>query len=118
MARSGLSLPLEPAQSLGDWAAWTAFFSLAPGEERTVAWSYELPEEVVGARPDELLEYQLRVAKQPGTEAVPLRLEVRLPDGAELVEGSLVAETDLRQDREFVVVYRPASAPSASEGAP
>jgi hypothetical protein len=115
MARSGLPLSLEPALAAGDWAVWTAFFSLAPAAERTVVWSYDLPADVIAGRPDGLQEYRLRVAKQPGTEAVRLRLEIRLPDGAELVEGSLVVETDLRQDREFVVLYRLPQAGSGSE---
>ena len=110
VARSGSSLSLEPALAAGEWAAWTAFFSLAPAAEHTLAWSYELPAEAIVSRPGGLLEYRLRVAKQPGTEAVPLKVEIRLPDGAELVTGSLAVETDLRRDREIVVVYRPLQA--------
>ncbi len=118
MARSSLSLPLEPALDAGDWAAWTAFFSLAPTEERTVAWTYDLPAYAIAARSDGLLEYRLRVAKQPGTDAIPLRLEIRLPNGAELVAGSLAVDTDLRQDRDFVVLYRPQPAGLETEGRP
>jgi len=117
-ARGGASSSLEPALEAGNWATWTAFFSLAPGQERTVAWHYELPAGAVLSRPDGLLEYRLRAAKQPGTEAVPLRLEIRLPDGAELVHGSLVVETDLRQDRELVVLYRPPGGGGETEGRP
>lgn len=117
-ARSGTSPPLEPALEAGNRAIWTAFFSLAPGQEQTVAWQYELPAEVTLSRPDGLLEYRLRAAKQAGTEAVPLRLEIRLPDGAELVQGTLVVETDLRQDREFAVLYRLPQAGTETEGRP
>lgn len=117
-ARSGTSPPLEPALEAGNRAIWTAFFSLAPGQEQTVAWQYELPAEVTLSRPDGLLEYRLRAAKQAGTEAVPLRLEIRLPDGAELVLGTLVVETDLRQDREFAVLYRLPQAGTETEGRP
>jgi hypothetical protein len=118
MARSGSSQGLEPALAAGDWSAWTAFFSLAPAAERTVAWHYELPAEAVTSRPGGLLAYRLRVAKQPGTGAVPLRLEIRLPAGAELVQGEMAVETNLRQDREFLVVYRLAPAGSEAGGRP
>lgn len=117
-ARSGASPSLAPALEAGNWATWTAFFSLAPGQEHTVAWRYELPAEAILPRPDGLLEYRLRAAKQPGTEAVPLRLEIRLPDGAELVQGTLVVETDLREDREFAIVYRLPQAGTETEGQP
>jgi hypothetical protein len=56
------------------------------------------------------------VQKQPGTLAVPLRVEVKLPPGSSVVStaseagslanGGVVFETDLRQDREFEVTFR------------
>jgi hypothetical protein len=118
VARSGSPSALDPVLAAGDWAAWTAFFSLAPAAQRTIAWSYELPAEAVVAHPGGLLAYRLRAAKQPGTGAVPLRLEIRLPAGAELVEGSLAVDADLRQDREFLVLFRPGPAGSEAEGQP
>jgi hypothetical protein len=56
------------------------------------------------------------VQKQPGTLAVPLRVEVKLPPGSSVIStepepsslanGGVVFETDLRQDREFEVTFR------------
>jgi hypothetical protein len=37
---------------------------------------------------------------------VPLRVEVSLPPGAELVAGATTIGTDLRLDREFLIVFR------------
>jgi hypothetical protein len=72
---------------------------------------------VLESTSDGLVRYRLRVQKQPGTNAVPLHLEFRLPVGAELVTVSpadtlsqqgdgLSASTDLRHDREFEIVFR------------
>jgi hypothetical protein len=60
--------------------------------------------------------YTLLVQKQPGTQAVSLRVEVKLPADSTLVsfspeastpsEGTVVFQTDLREDREFEVTFR------------
>jgi hypothetical protein len=105
--------PINPALISERQAVWTAFFDLAPGQERTLIFEYRLPDRVVVRRPDGTMSYHLRVQKQPGTEAVPLRFDVHLPQGAEVLSGmpaELITEgsvsTDLRTDREFEIVYR------------
>jgi hypothetical protein len=64
---------------------------------------------------DGVTEYRLHIQKQSGTPALPLRIALRLPPGAELdaatLDGADVAslrdiETDLSEDRELVVRYR------------
>jgi len=70
---------------------FAGFFVMAPGEEREIILSYDLPPEVVARGT-----YRLRVQKQPGTGALPLRVQV---------SGMAEAEykTDLASDREFEV---------------
>jgi hypothetical protein len=70
---------------------FTGFFVLAPGEERQITLSYDLPPEVVA---DSV--YRLRVQKQPGTGAIPLRIQV---SGA----ADELIGTKLATDRQFQV---------------
>jgi hypothetical protein len=92
---------------------WAEFFALAPGTERTLIFGYELPRGPLEIDASGLVHYRLLVQKQPGTEAVPLRLQITLPPGAEVVRTvpaelapELVLITDLRMDRQFELVFR------------
>jgi hypothetical protein len=102
--------PISATLVEGDWTVWAAFFDLAPGDERVLTFEYQLPIEMVQREPDGTVRYRLWVQKQPGTEAVPLRVEVVLSPGAELLEaapaGLPVVETDLRSDRVFEIVFQ------------
>jgi hypothetical protein len=104
------SRPISPALAQVGWAVWAAFFDLPTMEERTLMFDYQLPSEVLDLAPDGSVRYHLRVRKQPGTDAVPLRVEITLPPGAELVAavpaGLPVVDTDLRTDREFEILFR------------
>jgi hypothetical protein len=79
-------------------------------EQRTFTFEYQLPAGLIEYDLAGLAHYRLRVQKQPGTEAVPLRVEITLPPGAELVAtapvGAPIWDSDLRTDRQFEVVYR------------
>jgi hypothetical protein len=112
-----LPAAISPTLSEAEWAVWAAFFDLAPGADRSLAYHYRLPAAVLEHTPEGLAHYRLRVQKQPGTEAVPLHLELRLPAGAELVTASpagalsvegdvLSASMDLRRDRYVEIVFR------------
>ena len=70
---------------------FAGFFVIAPGEEREIKLSYDLPSAVVA---DGV--YRLRVQKQPGTGALPLRVQV---------SGAAQAryKTTLATDQEFEV---------------
>ncbi len=126
LARSGTeAAAFPPDQSLdGNLAEWRAFFDLAPGEERTLEFDYELPAGVLERPTGDLLSYILRVQKQPGTGRVPLELTLLLPEGAELLEtlppglalqpaqdspggeSILVLFTDLGVDRQIKIAFR------------
>jgi hypothetical protein len=76
-------------------------------------FEYLLPAEVVARQVGGPSHYRLQVHKQPGTEAVPLRVVVILPSRADNVEALPAALesdqgaiTDLRTDRDFRVTYR------------
>jgi hypothetical protein len=93
---------------------WAAFFDLAPGDQRAVTFEYQLPDGMAVPGNDGLHHYRLLVQKQPGTEAVPLQVEVTLPPGAVLAgdEGGVsggvrTISTDLRADRAFHLQFRP-----------
>jgi hypothetical protein len=126
LARNGgaEASPLHPTISAGNWAAWTAFFALAPGTERTLTFEVALPVGVLHTDAGGRTHYRLQVQKQPGTEATPLYLEVRLPPGAELVDASpaglfslrsasVMGESDLRTDRVFEFVFQEESKDSS-----
>jgi hypothetical protein len=111
--------PIAPVLDDGHWDVWATFFDLAPGAERTLAFAYELPHCVLAQDAGGLVSYRLSVQKQPGTGEVPLRVEIALPPGAQVVDATpaallspggtlLPVATDLRTDREFLVVYRQA----------
>jgi hypothetical protein len=101
---------IRPVLVEDGWPVWTAFFALATMEEKTLTFEYRLPDGLVTYDADGLAHYRLRVQKQPGTEAVPLQVEIGLPPGAELVSSTPVGlpllDTDLRIDRELEVIYR------------
>ncbi len=88
---------------------------LPPGAVQTRSFTWELPERVVARQGDEGT-YRLRVQKQPGTVGHPLRIRIRLPDGASLaaadpfpsaIDGAvLIFETRLDRDREFFLRFR------------
>jgi hypothetical protein len=101
--------PISPTLTEDSWSVWAVFFDLTTLEQQTLTFEYQLPAAVAEYDLDGCARYRLQVQKQPGTEAVPLRVEVTLPPGAKLVAttpmGLPALETDLRTDRQFEVVY-------------
>jgi hypothetical protein len=96
-------------------SVFASFFVVAPTERREMVYEYRLPGSVLEQRGSATV-YRLLVQKQPGTLAVPLRVEVELPPGSVAVssspeatsftDGQVTFETDLRTDREFEIVFR------------
>jgi hypothetical protein len=89
---------------------------VVPGEQ-TVATRlrYVLTVEILSIRPGtRQVVYHLKVKKQPGTIAVPIDIEVRLPDDVTLINAPNAAQMDgndvhyenvLRTDLEFELVF-------------
>jgi hypothetical protein len=112
---AGTALPTEVGRVEAGRNVFASFFVVGPGERREMIYQYELAQSMLEAR-GSTTAYTLLVQKQPGTLAVPLRVEVELPPGAVVVSTSPEAasstdagvtfETDLRTDREFEVVFR------------
>jgi hypothetical protein len=116
LARNSAEMPPEPLPAVisqGDMTAFTSFFALEPGGQRSLTFHYRLPAGVLEEGPDGTTTYYLRVLKQPGTEAVPLNVEVLLPPDAQVIythPGDLpLVTTDLRTDREFRISFRRSS---------
>jgi hypothetical protein len=114
-ARSGEAVPQPPISltlEAGGWEVWAAFFALEPLAERVLTFDYQLPVGMLNQDADGLIRYRLRMQKQPGTEAVPLQVEILLPPSAEVVEAEPAdlpaASTDLRTDREFEIAFHEA----------
>lgn len=113
--RAGTPLPTEVGPVEAGRNVFASFFVVAPSERREMVYRYELAESVLETR-GSTTAYTLLVQKQPGTLAVPVRVEVELPPGsvvvstspeAALLTGARVTfETDLRTDGEFEVVFR------------
>ncbi len=111
---AGLPLATELWPTELGKSVYGVFLVVAPGERREMVFEYQPPSSVLEV--ENSTTYRLLVQKQPGTVAVPLRVEVRLPSGASVVSmqpeasgvtyGSVVFESDLREDREFEVTFR------------
>ena len=92
---------------------WATSFVIAPGQQHQIGYAYVLPEETVVQ--DGLWTYKLAVQKQAGTNAVPLEVEVRLPEGAKVEsivprptrveDGKIRFKTNLKVDRWIEIVY-------------
>lgn len=90
------------------------FTPILPGETKTVEFHYR-SDGVVEQLDGGWKRYRLYIQKQPGTRAIPLTMQLRLPPGADVrsvtvngVEAELSIETDLLVDRTVEVIFRPA----------
>lgn len=91
------------------------FFTLQPGEEKEIAFEYQLPKEAFLSR--QRPTYLLDVQKQPGTLSIPLRVTVTLPRGwtvvrarpapTRLAEGKIEFQGALTTDQSFQLVLTP-----------
>jgi hypothetical protein len=111
----GTSLPTSVGPVEAGKNVFASFFVVAPGEQREMVYQYQLPSALL-AEGDSASVYRLVVQKQPGTTALPLRVEVQVPadaavlsttpEATSLEDGLVSFSTDLRVDREFEVVFR------------
>jgi hypothetical protein len=89
------------------------YVEVPPGETKTVEFRYR-SEGVIEDLGDGWRRYRLHIQKEAGTDAIPVQLQFRLPDGSTLrsitlggVTSGLSIETDLRVDRDIEIIYRP-----------
>jgi hypothetical protein len=85
------------------------------GQSLTTNFRFALPAAIVNSQSDSGEKiYRLRVHKQPGTLAIPLVVRVHfsnnaliqeVPTGALIQGQNVLIETDLREDREFEVIF-------------
>ncbi len=90
-------------------------FVIAPREEYKFSLEYQLP--TLHLQDNGIWTYNLLVQKQAGTQAVPLYVDVRLPDGAKVkstkpesaqIQGGLVRfRMDLRTDQRIHISFQP-----------
>ena len=109
----GVEVGAEEIASEGAKASFGRFFSLPSGGTTELTYRHVTAGAV---RADGgVHEYRLHLQKQSGTDAIPVTLAVRLPDGATLKSATLdgaplqrasAIMTDLSRDREIVVRYR------------
>ena len=81
----------------------------------TTNFRFALPASIVEPQSDSNEKiYRLRVQKQPGTIAIPLTIRVhfsnsaliqKVPAGALIQGQNVLIEADLRQDREFEIIF-------------
>jgi hypothetical protein len=113
----------EQGTSVGAEAVWQEhgktvlgrYFALTQDATKTLSFTYVVPSVLDTSQNP--FTYRLVVQKQPGTEAIPLRISVEPPswakavslelDGTSVESSSLEVSTDLRVDRTLVVTVVP-----------
>ena len=77
------------------------FLLLRPGETVETRFEYALPESVISIA-DGVVVYELVAQKQPGTDAVPLRVRVTVPVGAEIRSSTPAPAAIAGRELEYV----------------
>ncbi len=94
-------------------AVFGRFFTVPSGANAELAFRYTTGSAV--RRDGDIIEYELHLQKQSGTEAIAVRIALSLPPGARLMSVELDGSpaewrpniaTDLAKDRELVVRYQ------------
>ena len=90
------------------------FLVIPAGASHSISYQFNLPKSILKTTGKNIT-YQLKVQKQAGTLATPIKLTIALPPSAIAVHASLAGEqqgnkwifdTDLRQDLEFEFTFR------------
>jgi len=107
IASEGVTEAVTVADEEGK-TVFATFFVVPTAETRTVRFIYRLPL-------DSTQEYRLLVQKQAGTDAVPLKVQVRLPPDARMLsaerepsrsqQGWVSYDLNLRRDRSLVIQW-------------
>jgi len=106
---------VEVSQGEGGKTVLSTFLVLRPGERLETTFEYALPEGAIEETEDGW-RYRLTVQKQPGTDARPVEVALKLPAGAEVVASDppaaerardvLTYAMDLATDRQLDVTWR------------
>ena len=109
----GQTVGAEAIETEYGYTTFGRYFPVLPGTSASLDVSYETSGVV--AADGNLRTYRLYVQKEAGTEATPLTLDLKLPEGARVesllldgtpYKGGLKVQTDLRTDRVIEVTYR------------
>jgi hypothetical protein len=84
-------------------------------QQQVISLDVALPATVVSTQANGVVDYRLRLRKQPGLDTLPVNIEVRLPEGARLLPGTSAASSSsssswtwqgsLTQTMDFVVRF-------------
>jgi hypothetical protein len=95
---------------------FATFLVLRPGESLETTFDYALPEAILERGEDNGWRYRLTLQKQPGTDARPATVRLRIPAGAEVItadprpgerhQGLLVYSVELRTDLRLDLTWR------------
>ena len=93
-------------------AVFGRYFRVLPGEDDVLGFQYRSPGVVFSDGDDYV--YSLALRKQAGTDAMPVALNIQLPDGAKLMSATLDGkpvngtsfQTDLKVDRYIEVRFK------------
>lgn len=84
---NGRSVGAEDIRLEGGQKSLGRFFKVPPDETTTVTFEYRVPEAVSLGETGS--EYRLLLQKQPGLRATPITIQVKLPQGADLLKAKL-----------------------------
>ena len=93
-------------------AVFGRYFRVLPGEDDVLGFQYRSPGVVFSDGDDYV--YSLALRKQAGTDAMPVALNIQLPDGANFMSATLDGkpvngtsfQTDLKVDRYIEVRFK------------
>lgn len=73
---------------------------IGKGEVKTISIDYDLPYSV--SRADRLINYSLKIYKQPGADSYPFDLTFDLPPNLRISKGTIPVSTELKTDQELL----------------
>jgi hypothetical protein len=107
--------PVHSQPGDGGTVEFSGIFVLPPRSDQELLLSYALPASILNPSTDGALRYRLRIQKQPGTGALPVKLVVLYPPdwiisrplfAANLSTGLVQADLTLQTDLELEVAFR------------
>jgi hypothetical protein len=97
LAADGNAVPLQ--DSLSDWTVFGQFFVVEYGKQLLTRLEYDLP--VIVSDGSRQKRYSLLLQKQPGTDEMPVKVELTLPAKASLVSTNLIPASRSGDTLEF-----------------